>query len=75
MKVCGVLPLLDVNCAMFQRNRFDLAESRAADASEVLASPQICILQWKAVTMYWGLCRAADRSNERQSRKRGAFFQ
>src|SRR5262249_55068584 len=61
--------------AMLQRYRFYLAEPRTAQAAEILVSAQIGILQRKAVTMYRRLGCAADCTNERQSRKRGAFFQ
>src|SRR5262249_38048753 len=42
-KVCGVLPLLDVDGAMFQRYGFHAAESRTPYAAEVLVSAQITV--------------------------------
>lgn len=75
MEACGVLPLLDVDRPMFQRYCFYPAKSRTAQAAEILVSTQIGILQRKAVTMHWRLGCAADRLNEGQPRKRGAFFQ
>src|SRR6266446_10450681 len=75
MEVCSVLPLLDVYRALFQRYRLYLTESRTAYTAEILVSAQIRILQRKAVTMYRRPSCAADRTNEGQPRKRGAFFQ
>src|SRR5262245_48357254 len=75
MEACGVLALLDINRAVFQRYSFHAAEFRTAYTVEILVSAQIRILQSKAVTMYRRLNGAAYQANERQSRKRSAFFQ
>ena len=73
MKRRGVLALLDVDPALVERDRVDLAEFVTAAIAQVFVAAQFGFLRRKGIAMDRRLRRAADSADIFQTRETGAF--
>jgi hypothetical protein len=63
MNVRAILPLLDINSKLVERNCLDRAELLTADASEIFATANLGLLRWERVPMDWRASSAANGSS------------
>ena len=75
MEAGGVLPLLDVDGAVLERDRLDLAELGAAEIAQILAAANLGFLRRKAVAMDRRLGGAAGSADKDEPGQSGALIE